>query len=97
MTTIYEKSRGIFLDIASCGSSIRWGVSVSKSKYNKKKPAYIHFSIDMTDCSRSISWDADGSPTLAKKKLRRAIATLTDALRAVEKAHEVLRRENAKK
>lgn len=99
MTTIYEKSQGVFLDIKSCGSSVRWGVSVERRSYktkgSKKRSFHLDFdfSISMTDCSRSITWSADGSSALAKKKIIMAISAFQDALRHVEKADAAMKRE----
>lgn len=97
--TVFERSQGVFLDVSSCGSSVRWGVSVKVTSYRKDKKKYVNLIavVESTDCTRAIKWDADESPTLFKKKVFRVINSLKAALRAVEKAEVVMRREKAKK
>lgn len=94
----YEKSAGIFLDKASCGSSIRWGVTVGTSTYRRSKDRKrirtvdFNFEIALTDCSRTVKWDGDLSPRLARKKLLRAIKEFQRALAAVTTATKVVKR-----
>lgn len=86
---LYEKAGGSFLDIASCGSSIRWRCHASHRKPTEKTPCpqpQLQFEIDLTDCSRSIEW-VGYTPSVAKKKLRAAIREFQRALRSVEAAH----------
>lgn len=107
----YEKSAGVFLDLPSCSSSIRWGVSVAVSKRRAyrttedgprrqvppKAVTSFDFEIAMTDCTRTIKWDGDCSPRLTKKKLRTAIRAFQQALTAVQAAEKVVRRLKAQK
>lgn len=94
MPTIYEKSEGVFLDLANCGSSVRWGVSVEKSRrrpYNPVKNKHTgkwkdhytrHCTVTLTDCTRTITW----SDPRMQKKVKAAIRSLERMLRAMQKA-----------
>lgn len=56
-TTLLEASSGVFLDIASCGSSIRWGVEVHESVSKKgERSLSAETQVNLTDCSRAITW-----------------------------------------
>lgn len=97
----FEKSAGVFLDLASCGSSIRYGVSMGIRKWRvnvpvkdgEKRPRKrewkhsldFDFDLSMTDCSRSVTWTAS-SAALAEKKLRIAIRVFEQVLRHVHTA-----------
>lgn len=95
---LYEKSAGRFLDITSCGSSIRWGVALSGSKSKKtgKYSTRFHFDIGLTDCNRCIEWTAYQAST-ARRKLTQSIKEFEAALAAVNAAQKVARRVKASK
>lgn len=96
----------MFLDPSSCNSSVRYSVTLtsglSETSYNgdieknvkHRKPkrwARVALEVGLTDCSRSIAWEAHSIP-LAKQKLSRAIKTLQAAQRHILKAETLRRR-----
>ncbi len=93
-TVLLETSNGVFLDMASCGSSVRWGVEVVRCDgcYKKGESPYHHLNISaqiaMTDCSRSISWDCDSVET-GIKKVSLAIKALGEFRRELLKARKL--------
>jgi hypothetical protein len=99
--TLFERSGGIFLDLMSCGSSIRWGVSVARGRRRgvKKtdKNRYWHrieATVSLTDCNRTITWS--GSPATMRKKLNRAIAALKNLRENIDRGDRIFRKAGGK-
>lgn len=102
----FERSGAIFLDPSSCNSSVRYSVTLSSgvtensydvdadknTKHKKpKRWTRLELNVGLTDCTRSIGWEAHSIP-LAKQKLARAIKTLQMAQRYILKAERLRRR-----
>ncbi len=94
--TLMEEFSATFLDPASCGSSVRWSVSLTEDSLygeNKGKIPTASFGIEVgiTDCNKSINWSAHDYD-LADKKLYRAIAELRKARVAIATAKKLYER-----
>lgn len=90
--TLYEDSQGVFLDLSSCGSSIRWGVVVKKITYKREgeEKTYYNFSgnVSLTDCHRAISWEGGHQRML--KKINVAIRSLQALRQSIKQAIKVM-------
>jgi len=88
---LIDKSKGVYLDIKSCGSSIRWAIHTERTVDRKKGKVVsdrMHSSTEcsLTDCSRWITWSDYGTPSTQLKKVTRAIKTLTEYQKLLQKA-----------
>lgn len=87
-TVIYQQSGSSFLRPDECASAVHWNVTFGfREKYHKTDDdpkGVIHGTIQLTDCSRMISWDIACEEDLSK--LDRAIAELRAARAALAKA-----------
>ena len=100
--TLFDRSGGIFLDLQSCGSSVRWGVSVTRGrrrgvkKTDKNRYWYrIEATVSLTDCNRAISWS--GSPATMRRKLSRAIAALRNLRKNIDRGDRIFRQAGGKR
>lgn len=95
--TLIDKSKGVYLDIHSCGSSIRWAISVKRST-KRKKGKLVEDDLSgsaecsLTDCHRWITWSDYGIPDIQLKKVSAAIETLTEYRELLKKAVKIYRK-----
>lgn len=70
-----HRSHGVFLDPESAGSTIQWAVDVTgrppnpdaKQSYLQDGRVTVSISANLSDCSRTISWDfSDGDSSIDK-------------------------------
>lgn len=78
MTMLFKQSGGEFLDVATCGSSVRWDIEVN---HEKRDSIRVSTDVHLTDCDRRISWGGYGEDGLGVmiKKLNVAIHSLNAA------------------
>lgn len=94
-TSLMEVSDGVFLDIASCGSSVRWGVEVEEhvSKTGQRSVS-ANTEVALTDCSRTITWSdsdyGDGALKTQLKKVDAALRTLSVYRSQLRRAHRLI-------